>query len=245
MSTRIPQVCRFTEQLQELKRKFEIDPTEPESRQSVLEELDLTIESLKRIRADLAGGAEGDLLASPETRSPPAGQLDGDTDSRMDAFLQPYSITFAQYMQSGDISGCGQPLPPNCMDAKQYKENICKLEAELSNALTSADTARTLLKEQRSAIQEQVKFLENKAIICRTPIDQREMNHYKQALEQAENRLLQSENSIWVLSRQLSHLVHNIRPIDGGRFKADFYALLQAKLAIATQKRKEEAEKLL
>jgi hypothetical protein len=227
MSTDALSACpptTFTDQLGELKRKFN-QPVDSDSRDAVLAELDHTIESLKKIREELAKSAK---TCAEE-----------DIDAKLETLLRPYNTTVEELILSGDM------VPKNCMDAKVYKDSICLLQTQIAEAQKLADKAQSELNDKRHALKEQLRLLENRAAILGQPINPHEMNQYTQAITAAENHIRHIEQTIAQHSKQLWHYVRNLRPIDAKHFKGQFIALSQAKLALMVQARKAEVDALV
>jgi hypothetical protein len=222
----------FTEQLQGLKRKFEISLTDPEAKQVMLKELDNTIESLKVIRASLAKSNSADAGVD----------CAADIDADLEDLFRPYDTKLSTFLES---SGQNNGMPLGYMDAKLYKKQIGLHEDEITKAQKSADTVRSSIKEKKQALEEQLRLLENRATILGQPMNQKEMNQYTQAIENAESQLSQIENSLMMHMNHLWHLVHTVNPIDGMQFKERFIALFTAKLALMAQARKAEADAML
>jgi len=222
---RSPPVSTFTDQLNELKRKFN-QPMDTESKNSVLSELDHTITSLQKIREE---------LVKPADTKPGAEE---DIDAKLETLLRPYNTTVEELIRSGDT------VPKDCMDAKVYKESICLLESQIAEAHKLAGKAQSDLNDKRHALKEQLKLLENRAAILGQPINPHEINQYTQAITAAEQHIRHIELNMAQHSKQLWHYVRNLRPIDAKTFKAEFMALSQAKLALMVQARKAEADAL-
>lgn len=214
----------FTDQLGELKRKFN-QPVDPESKNTVLAELDHTIASLQKIREGLLKTAESSAEA--------------EIDAKLEALLQPYNTTVEELLSSGDM------LPKNCMDARVYRDSICLLESQITEAQKLIDKAQSDLSDKRNAFKEQIRLLENKATIFGQPINPHEMNQYTQAIAAAENHVRHIEQTMAQYSKQLWHYVSNLQPIDAKHFKTQFTALSKAKLALMVQARKAEVDALL
>lgn len=214
----------FTDQLGELKRKFN-QPVDPESKNTVLAELDHTIASLQKIREGLLKTAESSAEA--------------EIDAKLEALLQPYNTTVEELLSSGDM------LPKNCMDARVYRDSICLLESQITEAQKLIDKAQSDLSDKRNAFKEQIRLLENKATIFGQPINPHEMNQYTQAIAAAENHVRHIEQTMAQHSKQLWHYVSNLQPIDAKHFKTQFTALSKAKLALMVQARKAEVDALL
>jgi len=221
-----PQATTFTDHLNELKCKFN-QLVNPESKESVLSELDQTITSLQKIREE--------LLKTTEIKP----DAEADIDAKLETLLRPYNTTVEELILSCDM------VPKNCMDANVYKDSICLLQTQIAEAQKLADKAQSELNDKRHALKEQLRLLENRAAILGQPINPHEMNQYTQAITAAENHIRHIEQTIAQHSKQLWHYVRNLRPIDAKHFKGQFIALFQAKLALMVQARKAEVDALV
>lgn len=206
----------FAEQLQALKRKFETADVGPETRQSVLDELDSTIESLKRIRAEMAADEEEGAEACKGTLC---------LDTRLNDYLKKYNTTLDEFMKSSDT------YPNGFIDAGKFKATIEEFERRICVTETHQTQLRKSLADKKRAADEQLSRLQNGQ-----QVNHREIEAYNQAVSKYESQLLCLETQLVGDYKTLWNFIQNVRPIDGRQFTEEFTSVMKAKVALAKVK---------